>query len=32
MSPEEEIKKLKEALKIAALAIDIASDWNLYVK
>jgi hypothetical protein len=29
MTKDEEIKKLKEALKIAAAALEIASDWNV---
>lgn len=29
MSEQETIKKLKEALKVAADALDIASDWNV---
>ena len=29
MSQEQEIKKLKEALKVAADALSIAADWNV---
>jgi hypothetical protein len=29
MSEQEQIKKLKEALKVAADALSIASDWNV---
>jgi hypothetical protein len=29
MTKDEEIKKLKEALKVAADALSIASDWNV---
>jgi hypothetical protein len=29
MSDQEQIKKLKEALKVAAEALSIASDWNV---
>lgn len=29
MTSEQEIKKLKEALKVAADALSIAADWNV---
>lgn len=29
MSQEDQIKQLKEALKVAAQALSIASDWNV---